>query len=726
MILNILTSDVYFIIALLLFITYFITFSIFGSIGFLIFSKKRPEKWNRISFVLISFAIGVCLHIIYSFIIFSSQIFNFFTIYLPFIIIDICFIIYCFKKSKVKLKDKLKTVSWKKISILLKSNIPNFLMVATIIVLLYIFQMFILWQRVSYPGIDPYLWFGEILNIQKHNTLNLEAFGVYPPGFVVFTSSIISFNDNFLIAYFVCKYMPFFLAAINLIVLFEILKFFFKNKIIIFCALLLFLSNQYYFYRFSMLLPSTLSTMLGFLFLLTLKEGSIVNMLSNEIKLRKRVFLNFKNKNIIARGIILSGITMANPLYGLYYLIFYFLFEILYFLIRLKKGKINRKLKKINMGHFFLRLISIFSIFLVMLLPYIVFYSLFLGYSFIEVFSIFKPLYLFGPLPGVAQIGEFFFNLAEFLLTLPVIYDIESYFPNIFFASINIGNIAHFYWIFGTGIFFIVIGIFIPVNKFFHLNKKQRILVRFIKFTFILTFLIYLLRGIIDVLPNDVTYFLTGINAFLDLHLRRLFELFSGFWVILFVFPFAFILIFVKRSICKIKLSRNIAKKKTISKINEKKLIKRFASTFLVMSIIFLSGYYYIINYPRTLGWTRYYFDDSQIDVVLFAGNYFNENPLGEEKIMLIQNQSEVLIHVLFNLIQVEKLEKDYYIFDFNSTHYLNSTDYIEFKGDIEFMNVSYVLFNVKFTDEDFQTNLYSDFNILYRNEDDWIFAKFI
>ncbi|MEE9379531.1 MAG: hypothetical protein V3V33_16015 [Candidatus Lokiarchaeia archaeon] len=39
-------------------------------------------------------------------------------------------------------------------------------------------------------------------------------------------------------------------------------------------------------------------------------------------------------------------------------------------------------------------------------------------------------------------------------------------------------------------------------------------------------------------------------------------------------------------------------------------------------------------------------------------------------------------------------------------------------------MNVSYVLFNVKFTDADFQTNLYYDFNILYRNEDDWIFAK--
>ncbi len=94
------------------------------------------------------------------------------------------------------------------------------------------------------------------------------------------------------------------------------------------------------------------------------------------------------------------------------------------------------------------------------------------------------------------------------------------------------------------------------------------------------------------------------------------------------------------------------------------------------------------------------------------------------ENFLLVDNQGKEYIHFLCALIQVENLEKIYYTFDYNSTHYLNSTDCIEFKGDIEFMNVSFVLFNVKFSDEDFQTNLYSDFNILYRNEDDWIFGK--
>ena len=175
---------------------------------------------------------------------------------MPFIIIDICFIIYCFKKNNVKLKDKIKAVSWKKFLLLLKRYFPNFLMIVIIFGLLYIFQMTIIWQRVIYPGLDPYSWFGEIWSIHKHGSLKFDVVGVYPPGFVLFTASIISFNDNYLVAYFFCKSLPIFLSAINLIVLYEILKFFFKKKIIIFCALLIFLGNQYYFYRFSMLLPS--------------------------------------------------------------------------------------------------------------------------------------------------------------------------------------------------------------------------------------------------------------------------------------------------------------------------------------------------------------------------------------------------------------------------------------------------------------------------------------
>jgi len=103
----------------------------------------------------------------------------------------------------------------------------------------------------------------------------------------------------------------------------------------------------------------------------------------------------------------------------------------------------------------------------------------------------------------------------------------------------------------------------------------------------------------------------------MGVYLIRLIELFSGFWVILFVFPFLFIIILVKRSICKIKLNKNVANKRGIKKIIEKKSIKRVANAFLILSVISLCGIYYTINYPRTSEWTRYYFTDSQTDVVL-------------------------------------------------------------------------------------------------------------
>ncbi len=78
----------------------------------------------------------------------------------------------------------------------------------------------------------------------------------------------------------------------------------------------------------------------------------------------------------------------------------------------------------------------------------------------------------------------------------------------------------------------------------------------------------------------------------------------------------------------------------------------------------------------------------------------------------------------MYALIQGGDLEKIYYTFDNNYSYYLNYTKNIEIKGDIEFINVLYALFNQKFTDADFQTNPYNDFKILYRNEDDSVFAE--
>ncbi len=227
-----------------------------------------------------------------------------------------------------------------------------------------------------------------------------------------------------------------------------------------------------------MLLPSTFSTTLGFLFFLTLKNGSIVNMLSSEKKLRKKVFLNLKIKIILARGIILSGMTMAHPLYGLIYIIFYFLFEIISFLIVLIRDRSNITRKIINIGHFSIQLITIFSTFLVMMLPYILYYASSFGYSLWESYYFYiKPISLFDPLNGIVKIGEIFIKIAEDLLykTLWGDYELEVF--KRIFASVDMTNMVHFFWINGSGIIFLIIGVFIPANYIFRINKKQKNLI---------------------------------------------------------------------------------------------------------------------------------------------------------------------------------------------------------------------------------------------------------
>jgi hypothetical protein len=466
-----------------------------------------------------------------------------------------------------------------------------------------------------------------------------------------------------------------------------------------------------------MLLPSTLSTTLGFLFFLSLKGGPFVNILSNEEKFRKRIFSTLKNKNILIRGILLSGITMTHPLYGLFYLIFYFLFEMYFFVVKLLREKTTLKRKIVNIGYFIFLLTSIFSVFLVMMLPFFIYYFFYSGLPFwVGYYYYFKPLYLFNPLTGIAIIGEFFLNLGVYLLTNTLIGDIENFLSGVFLGFISFGNLFHFNWIFGSGIIFIIIGILLPIKKFSQLNKKQRYLLAFIKFTFILTFLIYIL--------NEIVIFTPSINGFLNVYLIRLIELFSGFWVIIFVYPFLLLIKLVKRLTNNISLRINSSNQKAFRNRKVKNITKRIISPILILSLIFFTGIYYILNYPRTSEWARYYFNDSHTDVVIFAGNYFNINPLYSEIRLLIEDQDEDYADYIYSLIQVQNLEKRHYLFNGNSSSFLNSTDYNEFKGDVDFMNVSYVLFNVKFTDAEFQSNLTSDFNIIYRNEDDWIFAK--
>ena len=123
-------------------------------------------------------------------------------------------------------------------------------------------------------------------------------------------------------------------------------------------------------------------------------------------------------------------------------------------------------------------------------------------------------------------------------------------------------------------------------------------------------------------------------------------------------------------------------------------------------------------NYART-----YYFNwfpNSQTDCVLYAGNYFNENPLEEEKVIIIQDVDQNFIyHLMYN--KYLKLHR------YNVYYNLTFSD---FKTYYESINASYLLFNAGFSyvkyayKNYFIRNLTVYFDILYTNQKHWLFAK--
>ncbi len=728
--------DHYFIITFLLFISYFIMISIFGLAVLSIFKKKLYKNKITLSLTLQYFSIGLCLHIIYSMIIVSFQIFNFFTIYLPFIIADIWFLIYYLKKYNIDIKFKIHSLNRNKTIDFFKKYKTEILILIVIFFMLYTLQMYFIWQRLAFPSSDPFFWFKTIWFVHENGAINYEYIEGYTPGYVLFVASMISVTDNYFIVYYFCKYIPIFLSVVNILVLFEISKKLFKKRIYVFFTLSIYLSMSYLFYRYQMLLPSTLATTLGFLFLLFLRKGAISNLISKDLKLRTPSLKNINKHDKVYRGLILSGIFMAHPLYGAFYLLFYFLYEIYIFIstIKLKRNiLVSRTSFTIK---FFANIVSLLLIFAGLLLPWLIGASIYLDYPLYSPFlHYFATLYLYNPLTGIVKIGKFFYDIAIEILYKSVYYDIDRYILYDFFDLFRISRINYFYvYTLDIGIIIIIIGILLPFNRFFNFSEKQKNIVRFIKFTFILSVFLFIFRQIIDL---DALPFFTGLDSFLSRFLRRLIELFSGYWAVIFVlsfyyfffliknifFEFKAVLNYSKNKIMKKpffinKLNRSLLKFKSIIKSSNKKYQKKILSVPIIVIISLVSYFFYTTNYGRIYYYNH--FLNSQTDAVIFAGNYFNENPLEEETLILVQ---KIEGRFLYDLIVFNNLKIIYYKFYFG-------LNFSEFRNYYESQNVTYILFNGYFTfvqyanKNYFYRNLTLYFNILYRNSKEWVFAK--
>ncbi|GAG59198.1 unnamed protein product, partial [marine sediment metagenome] len=96
----------------------------------------------------------------------------------------------------------------------------------------------------------------------------------------------------------------------------------------------------------------------------------------------------------------------------------------------------------------------------------------------------------------------------------------------------------------GLGIFVVVFGVFIKFSKHFDFNEKQNYLINFIRFTFIFLLviitIIFFIGFIENVIIQEITIFYSKLG-------KRLFELFPGFWAIIFVLSVDYFFILIKK-----------------------------------------------------------------------------------------------------------------------------------------------------------------------------------
>ena len=692
------SNIVYFLISSLIFLIYFTIVSLFGhSILLLIAKNELREDNQKLKLLLKSFAIGLSLHLIYAVIIIYLQIFNFFTVYLPFIVFDICYLIYGSYKKYFLLSRIFKAFNRNHISKFIAKNKNNIIILVITFFLYYSFQLYFINSFLSYSASDPFSWFNEIIYIHKYGFLNYSQLKAYTPGFILSCSTMISFIDDYYIIYFFLKYLPIFILSINIFVVFIISKNLFENELNVIFTLLIYLGFNYIFQRSNMSLPSILASTLGFLYLLFIGEDWMKNMDKEYLKLNSFFAHCLRSKKNIFKGLLFVGITLMHPLYGLMYIIFFTLYEFYILLLNIKH-KLDPNMSRFRiLAKFFINYMSIFIYFIIFMLPFLIGSYIRLGYSVIEAYFLIIPnLMLFNPNSLYFTIfGPIFREMGVWIMKYSIYFFVYKFFQQIFFFLL----LENFYdYTIQIGLIFIIIGVFIKFNKYNKFDKESDYLLDFITMTFVLSFLILALFRLFYFIEIDI---FQSLYKFYYYYKNRVFELFGGYWALIFVFSFNYILFTIEKKCKKLKIFSNPSLK-----------LKTSLKRFKIALIIFTCSFTFLINIGSIEHNVR--FNDYQAETMLFVGDYFYDNPLNVKKGILLEDLPSKTI---YSLIMDGNLEKNYY----NFTAELN---YSKFKEDFNQLNCEYVLFNKSNTNMEFIQNFTEDFDILYENIKGLFFAK--
>ena len=257
------TAVIYLLKTYLIFFSFFIIITLFGGIiVFIILIKWNKKKLNLslLEFCFISFAVGILFYITFCYILCFFKIFNFYSAYLPILVISIVFLIILYKKQ---ILHKI----WVHLIIQLKSNCKILIEYSLMLSIIFLFQFLaylpMILQNTALLTADPYYWTRQIQYLNQNGMINYnEHDSTYPWGFIIYCSGQLLISPDFTTTYYFMKFACFPFLNLYIVVLFSISKRLFKERFLIFFCLLAVLSNIYFLYRTFSFLSSALSVLL--------------------------------------------------------------------------------------------------------------------------------------------------------------------------------------------------------------------------------------------------------------------------------------------------------------------------------------------------------------------------------------------------------------------------------------------------------------------------------
>jgi len=227
-----------------------------------ILQKYGKRKWNLslLEFSFISFAVGILIYIFYGYMLSFFKIFNFYSAYLPFLVLAAGFLF-------VLYYNKTLHEIWAKLIIKLKSNYKNFIIFGLILVIIFSFQFItylpMILEDSALLEADPYYWTRQTLYLNQNGCVNFHEHGsTYPWGFIIYCGGNLLISPDFTTTYYFMKLACFPFLTLYLLIMFSISKRLFKERFLIFFSLLAVLSNIYFLTRSLIFLSSALSVIL--------------------------------------------------------------------------------------------------------------------------------------------------------------------------------------------------------------------------------------------------------------------------------------------------------------------------------------------------------------------------------------------------------------------------------------------------------------------------------